>query len=125
VYDFVGFQSIFQRRPEVLFCIGPFQYGRPHSANSASFLKGPERVVGFMEDNSQETEIEGIIAERKRFRIGHLKMSLRNKSAGGLEHPLLKIDSPYIQTEAGESLGENAAARSNVENSIYLKSLKA
>ena len=69
-----------------------------------------------MEDKTQKTQITGIVAERKGFRLGHLKMSLRIKSASRFEHLVLKVDSGHIQTNAGKNFGENAAARSNVEN---------
>ncbi len=114
--NFVWFQSIFQRRAEVLFRIGPFQHGGPHFTNTASFLKGPERAPGFMEDKTKKTQIKGIIAEWKSFGIGNLKMSFRNESSRGFEHRRLEVDSCHMEASVGEHFGENAAARSNVEN---------
>lgn len=78
-----------------------------------------------MEDKTQKTQIKGIIAERKGHRVGNLKMSLRNESSRGFEHRFLKVDSGHLQTQADENFGENAAARSNVEDFFYFESLKA
>jgi hypothetical protein len=109
-------QTFLQPGTELFGLIRPFQHSHTDSAYTTGFLHSLEQIVCFVQNQSQENHIEGVITKGKVFRNGLQKISLWHVLVRTMQHPGVRIDPGYRQSAPGEFLGENTAARTDIES---------